>query len=270
MRYNLVSPGSKHVDDDSISIRSKVRFHIMLLSPCIELAWQISVHGLCNVEIKWRWRTVRCNRPDILPAGRLHLSERMCKLSVRVTPRKISLASSVISCEVYILYVCIIFMYYSLASCEIMGSLCWLKTRRGTSKKRHLSCHSLLTYCNLLDPDLIDVLTCETIIACLPWAEMELVYKCNQFSLMNKSFLFAYKQEHEFPHRPRWRATYGREWQGKLFQSKYTHRLGRIYKVYCNLIRLLVFSLVGVSAFIFYNCWAPLIMCSTVWNSSLW
>lgn len=31
-----------------------------------------------------------------------------------------------------------------------------------------------------------------------------------------------------------------------FFQSKYTHRLGRICKVYRNLIRLLVFSLVSV------------------------
>lgn len=36
------------------------------------------------------------------PAGLAQLSGRMCKLPVRVIPQKISLASSVISCEVYV------------------------------------------------------------------------------------------------------------------------------------------------------------------------
>lgn len=83
-----VSLGSKHVDDVCVSTKSKVGFHILQMKPCGEPASQIPVHGLCNVELKWRSSSVRCKRPDIPPAGLLQLSERMCKLSVRVILRE--------------------------------------------------------------------------------------------------------------------------------------------------------------------------------------
>lgn len=44
--------GFKHADDVSVRVKSKVRFHIILLKPCREPASQIPMHGLYNLEVK--------------------------------------------------------------------------------------------------------------------------------------------------------------------------------------------------------------------------
>lgn len=76
--------------------------------------------------------------------------------------------------------------------------------------------------------------------------------------------------QHAFWQRQMWQVALRRKLlrRRKHFQSEHTHRLGRIYKVYGHLIRIVLFSLASVCALIAYNCWASLIMCSTVWNSS--
>ncbi len=109
MFNNLVSPAPNMFDNVSVRVKSEFRFHIILLKPCWEPISQILVHRLdVHLELKRHWRLVHCKRPDIPPAGLVLLSVRMCKLSVRLIPRKISLASSVISCEVHFRIVCII------------------------------------------------------------------------------------------------------------------------------------------------------------------
>lgn len=116
------------------------------------------------------------------PAGLVQLSERMCKLSVRVIPQKISLASSVMPCEVYFIMVCIIWMNYKVTYYEILCSLCWLQIlffcyfaeAHLKNKSKHNYDTYLVTFSfNLLQfiwtvlhlKHLIIVLACESIIA---------------------------------------------------------------------------------------------------------
>lgn len=58
-------PDSKHADDVTVSMKSKVRFHIMLLKPRRRADSQTQAHGLCNLELKCCWSLVHCKRPDI-------------------------------------------------------------------------------------------------------------------------------------------------------------------------------------------------------------